>query len=144
MSVVKTGVSNVEQSSYRYGENMNRKLLVRIALVAVIAGVLAGLMYFMPKPMPATDKTFTLVLKDYALVSGPSRMMVNQGDTVTLRVKSNRGGHLMIHGYDQELAIGEAGESTLTFVVDKSGRFFMHVHAGEEHIPIATIEIQPR
>ena len=105
----------------------------------------------MPRPAPATAKIFTLVLQNDALASGESLMSVNQGDTVTLHLKSDRGGQIMIHGYEQELAghekelaIGDGGETTLSFVADKSGRYMIHLHREDQHIEIAQIDVQPR
>jgi plastocyanin len=125
-------------------KTINRTVAARIALVVVIGAVLAGLLYFAPKPAPATSKSFTLVLANNALVSGPALMKVNQGDTVTLMLKSDREGHLMIHGYEQALLIGADGNGSLTFVADKSGLFTLHLHNGYDHIPIANLEVQPR
>jgi len=124
---------------------MSRPVVIRVALVALLFAVLAGALYFTPKPAPATEKSFTLVLKDNALASGSSVMTVNQGDTVALHVQSDRGLHLELHGYEKEFDVGSDGEATLNFVADKSGRFFLHAHgANDEHIEIATIEVQPR
>jgi hypothetical protein len=123
---------------------MNRTVAARIALVAFIGVLLGGVIYFTPRLAPATEKTYALVLKDNALVSGPSLITVNQDDTVTLNIKSDREGHVMVHGYEKETAVGSGGETTLTFVTDKSGRFFIHLHNGNEHIEIAQIEVQPR
>jgi hypothetical protein len=130
---------------------MNRILALRVATAVVIIGLLAGLLYFTPRPAPATAKTYTLVLQNDALVSGASLMTVNQGDTVTLHVKSDRGGQIMIHGYEQELtsheqelAVADGGETTLTFVADKSGRYMVHLHREDQHLEIARIEVQPR
>jgi plastocyanin len=124
---------------------------MRIAVVALIGILLAGVLYFTPRLAPATAKTYTLVLKDDVLASGPSLMTVNQGDAVTLHVQSDREGHLMIHGYEKELtdhekelAIGAGGETSLTFVADKSGRYMVHLHTEDRHIEIAQIDVQPR
>src|SRR5437879_5938310 len=96
-----------------------------IAFVVLVVLALAGTFYFTPKPAPATEKAFTLVLENNALVSGPSQISVNEGDTVKLTVKSDLGGHLMLHGYDKDLVVGGGGEASLTFVAGKSGRFFI-------------------
>ena len=66
---------------------MNRTLALRIAVVAFICIVLAGTLYFTPKSAPAGAKTFTLVIANNALASGPSVITVNQDDTVTLNVQ---------------------------------------------------------
>jgi hypothetical protein len=130
---------------------LNRTLALRIATAVVICALLAGLLYFTPRLAPASAKTYTLVLQDDALASGASMMSVNQGDTVTLHLKSDRGGQIMIHGYEQELAghekelaLVDGGETTLTFVADKSGRYMIHLHREDQHIEIAQIDIQPR
>jgi hypothetical protein len=130
---------------------MNRTLALRVTTAAVIVGLLAGLLYFTPSLAPATSKAYTLVLQNDALVSGASLMTVNQGDTLTLHVKSDRGGQIMIHGYEQELtgherelAVNDGGETTLSFVADKSGRYMVHLHREDQHLQIAQIEVQPR
>jgi len=130
---------------------MNRTLALRVATAVVIAGLLAGLLYFTPKLAPATARTYTLIVQNDALASGASLMTVNQGDTVTLHVKSDRGGQIMIHGYEQELtghekelAVGDGGETTLSFVADKSGRYMIHLHREDQHLEIAQIDVQPR
>jgi hypothetical protein len=130
---------------------MTRTLALRIAVAVVICALLAGLLYFTPRLAPASAKTYTLVLQDEALVSGASLMTVNQGDTVTLHIKSERGGQIMIHGYEQELSghekeltVGDGGETALTFVANKSGRYMVHLHREDQHIEIAQIEVQPR
>src|SRR5580692_3292140 len=109
---------------------MNRTLALRIATAAVIGALLAGLLYFTPKVVPASAKKYALVLQGAALVSGAPLMTVNQDDTVTLQVKSDRGGQIMLHGYerelkghDKELTVEAGGETTLTFVASKSGRY---------------------
>ena len=130
---------------------MNRRLVLRLSTAAVIAALLAGLVYFTPRVAPATAKTYTLALQDGALATGPSLISVNQGDTVTLNLRSDRSGQLMIHGYEQELsghegelAVGDSGQTTLTFVATKSGRYMIHFHREDQHIEIAQIDVQPR
>jgi hypothetical protein len=130
---------------------MNRSLVLRVATVVVIAAVLAGLLHFAPRVAPATAKTYTLVLKEGALASGPSLISVNQGDTVTLNLASDRSGQLMIHGYEQELsghegdlAVADGGHTTFVFVASRSGRYMVHFHREDQHIEIAQIDVQPR
>jgi hypothetical protein len=123
---------------------MSRTSAARLALVAFIGVLLAGVLYFTPKLAPATHKSFTLVLKSKALASGPSLITVNQDDTVTLNVKSDQEGRLMVHGYEKEIAVTAGDEARLTFVADKSGRYFLHLHEGDEHIEISQIEVLPR
>jgi hypothetical protein len=130
---------------------LNRTPALRIATAIVIAALLAGLLYFMPRVAPPSAKTYSLVLENEALASGPSLMSVNQGDTVTLHVKSDQGGQIMIHGYEQDLAgqekaltLSDSGETTVTFVASKSGRYMIHLHREDQHIEIAQIDVQPR
>jgi plastocyanin len=123
---------------------MKQARTIRIAMVLFIVGVLAGVLYFTPRLAPATAKSYTLVFKDNALASGPTLMTVNQGDTVTLRMKSDREGHFMIHGYQKELMVGQNGDASLTFVADQSGLFTIHLHQGYDHIEIARLEVRPR
>jgi hypothetical protein len=130
---------------------MNRRLILRVSTFGVIAALLGGLVYFTPRVAPASAKTYTLVLQEGALASGPSLISVNQGDTVILNLRSDRSGQLMIHGYEQELsgqegelAVADGGQTTLSFVASKSGRYMIHFHRQDQHIEIAQIDIQPR
>ena len=130
---------------------MNRILTLRIATVAFIVALLAGLLYITPRLAPPTAKSFTLVWKDDALVSGAPLITINQGDLITLRIQSDRGGQIMIHGYEQELtghqkelSVDDGGTTTVSFVADKSGRYMVHLHRADQHIEIAQIDIQPR
>src|SRR5579871_6471791 len=118
------------------GRNMNRRVMFWVAVVAFICIVLAGTLYFTPKSAPASAKEFTLVIANNALASGPSLITVNQDDTVTLHIQSDRGGHVEVHGYEKEIEVGGGGEATLTFVADKSGRFDIHLHGGGDHIEL--------
>jgi len=116
----------------------------RVALVLFIVAVLVGVLYVTPRLAPATAKSYTLVFRNNALASGPTLMTVNQGDTVTLRIQSDREGHFMIHGYQQELLVPKDGEASLSFVADQSGLFTIHLHQGYDHIEIARLEVRPR
>lgn len=129
----------------------NHTLAVRIATALVVGALLAGLLYFTPKLAPATAKTFVLVVQDDSLASGESVISVNQGDSVTLRIRSDRGGQIMIHGYEQELmgrggelTVNDGGEIAVTFVADRSGRYMVHLHRADQHLEIAQIDVQPR
>jgi hypothetical protein len=132
-------------------EAVNRILTLRIATAVIIAALLAGLLYFTPRLAPVTAKSFTLIWKNDALASGATLMTINQGDTLTLHIQSDRGGQIMIHGYEQELTgheqeltIDDGGTTTVSFIADKSGRYMVHLHRADQHIEIAQIDIQPR
>jgi hypothetical protein len=130
---------------------MTRRTALRIATASIIGALLAGSLYFRPRVAPPTARTFNLAVQDDAAASGAAVLVVNQGDTVTLRVKSDRGGQIMIHGYEQELAgrekelrVGDDGRAVLTFVASKSGRYMIHVHREDQHLEVAQIDVQPR
>jgi hypothetical protein len=125
----------------------------RIALVVLAAVVCAGL-WFVFRPSPAaptaaaavapvaSEKAFELVLRDGKLVSGPQSFQVRQGEHVTLRIDSNAGDELHLHGYDLKLAIQAGEPATLQFSASRSGRFGIELH--KHHSELGALEVYPQ
>lgn len=97
-----------------------------------------------PGRAAAQSQVFSLVVKDHALSSGPALMQARQGDTITLHVQADQEGELHLHGYELEIKLQPGGEAQLSFVADRAGRYYLHMHGPDgSHAEIATIDIQP-
>ena len=76
---------------------------------------------------PPEHRTFDVSFTDGKLE--PDTLEVKQGDSVVLRVESDRPGSIHLHGYDieQEVAAGAMGE--FEFIADATGRFLLNFHS---------------
>lgn len=94
-----------------------------------------------PSPVAPAPMVAELVVKDAALISGPTRIQVRQGDSVVLRVTSDRADELHLHGYDLEAQLQPEVAANLGFVADRSGRFELELH--HAHLELAALEVAP-
>jgi len=100
--------------------------------------VMAGLVVvFAPLPTPAAapqERSFEIDARQYAY--SPSKLQVNQGDTVTIKLVSTDVVHgLYVDGYDVSVEADPGQTATLTFTADKAGsfRFRCNVSCGAMH-----------
>lgn len=133
-----------------------------LALVIVALALLAGLFLWL-RPAPAVPpaapagttasalpaaatapvvQVFDLKIKDGKLLSGPERIEVQQGDTLTLRITSDHADELHLHGYDLTLALPAGQAAELRLVADRSGRFEYELH--HAHQGLGALEVLPR
>ena len=135
---------------------MNRRAALVLLLVAALGTLAALYQWLRPQPQPAAPATASATGSGPPLVSvrefqfevaqgqvrGPTSMTVQEGERVSLRVRSDQADELHVHGYDlsAELAAGEI--VTLTFIAGRAGRFEIELHhAGRE---LGALEVQPR
>ena len=70
-----------------------------------------------------------------------------EGDTVTLRVLSDRPATLHVHEYEQQFVVplDPGTEATTTFTAARAGRFAVHVMGIDPaHPEVAAIQVHPR
>jgi hypothetical protein len=91
---------------------------------------------------PARQKLFEIDIRDGKIVSGSPSLQVREGDEVTLKIISDRGDELHLHGYDlhAQLVAGEA--TTLAFTAARTGRFGLEMH--HAHTELGTLDVYPR
>jgi hypothetical protein len=83
-----------------------------------------------------------LVVKGGRLVSGDPLVKVRQGDSVTLRVTSDKADELHLHGYDRHAHIKAGATAVVTLKADRTGRFPFELH--KSHVELGTLEVYPR
>ncbi len=124
---------------------MNTKSLIGLGVVVVI---LAALFVFL-KPQQSQapggagqPKVFELTMKGNKLARGPSVIKVTEGDQVVIKVVSDKGDELHLHGYDAmvELLPNTPGELSLTAVL--TGRFEYELEGAK--IQLGTLEVSPK
>ncbi len=112
--------------------------------------VLLGLFYALkPKPtgptsvVPAqTAKTFTLIVQNKKLVSGPDTLKVTEGDKVTINITNDAPEELHLHGYDKHIDLEASKSGQLTFTANLTGRFPYELENSKTEI--GALEVQPK
>ena len=102
------------------------KLILSLALSLLL---LPALVACGSGPAPQ-ELTRALKLADGRLT--PDQVEVNQGDTLTLRIESDRPGSIHFHGYDIERELAPGSTAEFRFVADATGRFPITFHAAAE------------
>ena len=124
-------------------------------ILLVLAGAVLAALYLWARPqpqpaalaVPASVPTAPVTAREFEFeiaqgkIRGPLDLTANQGQRVTLRVRSDVADELHVHGYDLGTPL-PAGESVaLTFIAARAGRFEIELHhAGVE---LGAVEIQP-
>lgn len=101
-------------------------------------------------PAPATAAaaapgTFSIVI-DKAHPPAPSDVIrVNKDDQVTLSIRSDRAGHLEVHGYRKEVKVEPGTTATMSFSAARTGRFPIDLHASDgAHVEVTALEVMPK
>ncbi|MDP3645492.1 MAG: cupredoxin domain-containing protein [bacterium] len=124
---------------------MNRSVFW-VVIVLMLGGLLFVFTFNAPDTPPLTavqsqEKTFTLVVQNRTLVSGPSTLIVKQGDQVTINITVDEDEELHVHGYDISVDLEKGKQGSLTFTASASGRFpFELEHSKTE---LGALEVQP-
>ncbi len=118
--------------------------------MAGCAIVLVGL-WFLLKPVPtglagsgpdgAQAYVFQFDLNNGEL-AGPDKLVVRQGDTLRLEVRSDVDDLVHIHGLERQLPLRAGRSVALDLVAQRSGRFAIELHQLQAHF--ATLEVYPR
>ena len=74
-------------------------------------------------------------------VSGPDRIIAQQGQHVQIEVLSDRDDELHLHGYDLHLPLPPGKPVTLSLRAEHSGRFVLELH--KQHLSLAALEVHP-
>lgn len=82
------------------------------------------------------------VVRDGKRVSGPELVTARAGETLRLRVRSNRADELHVHGYEVSRELPADHLVVLELPLAMSGRFDIELHAA--HQLLTVLEVQPR
>jgi hypothetical protein len=111
------------------------------ALILVSVLVLGGLFLLLRPDAPDTapgERFFDLEIGGDGM--RPKEVSVQQGDRVTMSIRSDSRIELHIHGYDLEREV-EPGETTdLSFEADLTGRFPMEDHETGSELGVLVVE----
>ncbi len=77
-------------------------------------------------------RQFDLEIREGKLALDPAVVRVNQGDSVTLRFRTDQAGAVHIHGYDIEQSVTPGQTASVQLTANATGRFTMTFHPGGE------------
>ncbi|MER7464902.1 hypothetical protein [Streptomyces sp. NPDC097981] len=81
-----------------------------------------------PSPEAQADRTVAITVRDGKVAPAPGRTELRRGESLALRVTSDRADTLHVHGYDKELALPAGQEATLVLTADRTGLFEVETH----------------
>ena len=105
------------------------------------------------RPQVNGEQVFQLFVSDQPDGSTLPTFRVNEGDTVTFRIRSEIAGEATVHGYEKKVRLRPGHEVTLSFTADSTGMYPLHLHqkadASNErseliHRHLAALEVHPR
>lgn len=96
-------------------------------------------------PAPAvapTPMVYAWTVREGQRIDGPAVVSLREGDTVELRVLSDREDELHAHGYELHAHLEPGKPATMRFVAEHSGRYTIELH--RSGIELTSLEVQPR
>lgn len=94
-----------------------------------------------PKGAPAPEKTFSIEIKDGAIVSGESTLRVTKGDKVMIHIMSDVSEEFHVHGYDTSVEIESNTMAMISLVANISGRFPFELEQSKTEL--GALEVNP-
>jgi len=113
-----------------------------VVVILAVVLVLAALFFVLRPDTPAggpKNRTFDVSIEDGEL--SPDEISAEEGDTVALRISSDRPMELHVHGYDVEREIEPGRETKLRFEADLTGRFEIEDHETEKELGV--LQVRP-
>ena len=113
-----------------------------IILIVVIVLILGGLFFLLRPDTPSgvpRDRTIAVSIEDGEM--RPVEISVNQDDSVTLRLSSDRPMEIHLHGYDVEQEVEPGQKASLRFRADLTGRFEIEDHESERELGV--LQVRP-
>ena len=104
----------------------------------MIVLILGGLFFLLRPDTPAgvpRDRTIAVSIEGGEM--SPAKISVNEDDSVTLRVSSDKPMELHLHGYDVE----PGQKASLRFRADLTGRFEIEDHESERELGV--LQVRP-
>jgi len=112
-------------------------------LIVVIVLILGGLFFLLRPDTPSgvpRDRMIAVSIKGGQM--RPAEISVDEDDSVTLLVSSDRPMVIHLHGYDAEREVGPGQKSSLRFEADLTGRFEIEDHESERELGVP--QVRPR
>ena len=127
-----------------------RALLFAAAGLALIGGLYFvspkhgpnDLQTITPTGVASGHESYSLIVRKNKLAEGPAVLRVVKGDKVTIRIDSDVGEELHLHGYDLMVDLKPNVQSQFEFIADRSGRFEYELE--RSGIELGTMEVLPR
>ena len=91
-----------------------------------------------PAPQP---QRFEWTVSNGRRASGPERVIVHVGDTVSLTLHSDQPEELHLHGYDLHQHVHANQAATLEFIAKHAGRFALELHHSD--VELTVVEVRP-
>ena len=117
---------------------------MRIAIVILVVILVLGGLFFLLRPDTPEgspqDRTFDVSIEGGEM--SPEEISVDEGDTVTLRVSSDKPVELHMHGYDVEQKVEPGEKAELRFDADLTGRFEIEDHESEKELGV--LQVRPQ
>ena len=112
-------------------------------LIVVIVLVLGGLFFLLRPDTPSgvpRDRMIAVSIEGGQM--RPPEISVDEDDSVTLLVSSDRPMEIHLHGYDVERGVGPGQKAGLRFEADLTGRFEIEDHESERELGV--LQVRPR
>ena len=117
---------------------------MRIAIVVLVVVLVLGGLFFLLRPDTPEgspqDRSFDVSIEGGEM--SPGEISVDEGDTVTLRVSSDKPVELHMHGYDVEQEVEPGEKAEIRFEADLTGRFEIEDHETEKELGV--LQVRPR
>ena len=115
-------------------------LIFAIAAIALIGGFIA----FKPKTTDTQPKTVIaiVVVKNKKVVSGPTTINANQGDTVDIKITNDQAEELHLHGYDKKLELEANKQAELSVKANLTGSFEYELE--HSSTTLGHLQVEPR
>ena len=114
-----------------------------VILIAVIVLILGGLFVLLRPDTPAgvpRDRTIAVSIEGGEM--SPAEISVNEDDSVTLRVSSDKPMELHLHGYDVEGEVGQGQKAGVRLKAYPTERFGTEAHEPERKLGV--LQVRPR